>query len=282
MISLRMFYIVVSFFFLQMEFASAAQYEIVKVDDNVYAAIAQPKGAASNSMFVVTDHEVILAGAHFTHEGLSELLKEIARVTSLPLGQIILTHHHKGYNYTDFDLPERAEVILSSSTLQSIKGEVREFKNPTVVFDGSLTLNRGKYSFSIISVGASHSSADTVLFIPRSRILFTSDLVFNDTIGFMGEASIHEWGENIDYLLEMGASKVIPGLGRIGDDSVILRFRKYYRSFMTEVIRNVEKGNTLAQTKKAFPLSEYMKLPGYETFFEVNLERAYRQFKSSR
>jgi len=263
--------------------ASAALYSISKVTDSVYAAIAQPKSkVVSNAVFVITDYEVVLAGAHFIPEGVNELVAAIEKITPLPVSKLILTHHHKGFNYVDFDFPEKTEIVVSVNVWQSLKGEIREFKNPTVVFESALTLNRGKTSLVIMNMGPGHSSGDTVVYLPNEGILFASDLLFNDSVGFMGEASIHEWGENLELLEKLAPSKVIPGVGKVSDSGSIERFRKFYTAFMTEMIRNVDKGNTLAQTKKEFSLQQYKSLPGYDSFLDVNLERAYKQYKSKR
>jgi cyclase len=263
--------------------AYAEQYEISKITDNVYAAIARPEGqVVSNAFFIITDYEVILAGAHFIAEGVNELVKKIAKITPLPMTQVILTHHHKGFNYVDFDLPEKAEIIVSVSTLQSLKGEHREFKNSTLVFEGNLTLNRGKISIVVMDTGPGHSSGDLIVYLPKEEILFASDLLFNDAVGYMGDASIQEWGESLELLEQLNAVKVVPGVGKVSDSGAITRFRKFYRAFMTEIIRNVEKGNTLGQAKKEFSLDQYKDLPGFKSFVDVNLERAYRQFKSQR
>lgn len=263
--------------------ADASLYQISKVTDSVYAAIARPNSKAlSNAFFVVTGYEVIVAGAHFTQEGIKDLLSDISSITPLPVKQIILTHHHKGLNYLDFDLPEKSEIIVSVDLWQTLKGESREFKNSTIVFENALTLNKGKISLIIMNTGPGHSSGDTIVYLPNERILFASDLLFNDAVGFMGEASIHEWGDSLDLMDELAPSSVIPGVGRVADSGAIERFRKFYRAFMTEIIRNVEKGSTLSQAKKEFSLPQYKFLPGFDAFFDVNFERAYKQFKSSR
>jgi glyoxylase-like metal-dependent hydrolase (beta-lactamase superfamily II) len=261
----------------------AAQYEIVKVSDSVYAALALPGGKSiSNALFIVTEHQVILAGAHFVAEGVKELVSEIARVTPQPVTQVILTHHHKGYNYVDFDLPEKAEVIVSANIWQALKGELREFRNPALVFDNVLTFNRGQDSIVLMNTGPGHSSGDVIVYLPKDGILFTSDLLFNDSIGYMGEATVQEWGESLELLENLAPRKVIPGVGRVADGTAITRFRKFYRDFMTEVLRNIEKGNNLQKTKKEFSLEQYKGLPGYGLFMESNLERAYKQLKSKR
>lgn len=259
----------------------AENYEIKKISDMVYAAIAQPGSkAVSNAMFVVAGHEVILAGAHFVREGVDELVKEIAKITPLAIGHVILTHHHHGFNYVDFDLPEKAEVVASAQVWQELMAETRGFKNPNLVFDDSLTLNRGAISLVLLNMGKGHSGGDVVVYLPKEGILFTSDLVFNDTIGYMGEASVLDWGENIERLESLNARVVIPGVGNVADGLSISRFKKFYRAFMTEVLKNLEKGNSLTQTKKEFSLEGYKELPGFNSFVDVNLERAYKQLKS--
>lgn len=273
--------IMVFIFILTIGQADAANYQISRLTDSVYAAVAQPGGkVASNAFFVVTAYEVILAGAHFIPEGVNELLSEIGKITPLPVSQIVLTHHHKGFNFYDFDLPQKSEIVVSVNVWQALKGEHREFTNPSVVFENVLTLNRGNISLIIMDTGPGHSSGDTIVYLPKERILFASDLLFNDTVGYMGEASIHEWGENLDMMERLSPATVIPGVGKVADSRSIERFRNFYRAFMTEVIRNVEKGNTLSQTKKEFSLKQYKSMPGYELFWGVNLERAYKQLKS--
>jgi glyoxylase-like metal-dependent hydrolase (beta-lactamase superfamily II) len=116
--------------------------------------------------------------------------------------------------------------------------------------------------------------------MPKEGILFASDLFFNDMLGYMGEAFVHEWGESLEMLESIEARIVIPGLGKVTDSDGLAVFSKFYRAFMTEILRNIEKGNTLAQTKKEFSLDQYKDMPGFTTFLEVNLERAYKQLKS--
>jgi len=260
---------------------TAENYEIKKLSDSVYAAIATlDSKAVSNAMFVVTGHEVILAGAHFVPEGVAELLKEIGKITTLPVSHVILTHHHRGFNYVDFDLPEKAEVLVSTQIWQELTAESREFRNANLIFEDSLTLNRGTTTLILQSMGKGHSNGDVVVYLPKEGILFASDLLFNDMVGFMGEASVLEWGENLDRLESIPARLVVPGVGMVTDGTGISRFKKFYRAFMTEVLRNVEKGNSLSQTKKEFSLETHRNLPGFKTFVDVNLERAYKQLKS--
>jgi hypothetical protein len=83
----------------------------------------------------------------------------------------------------------------------------------------------------------------------------------------------------LEELEGFSARVVIPGVGKVTDSYGIGRFKVFFREFTTEVIRNIEKGNSLSQTKKEFVLDQYKNIPGFKTFLDVNLERAYKELK---
>ena len=275
------FSILCALLFLVSRPSEAANYQVEKVADGVYAAIAVPGGkAASNAMIIITKSDVLLAGAHFSPEGTSELLAEIARLTTLPLRYVILTHHHKGFNYIDFDFPKNVEFITSWQTWQSLKSEYRELPNPVIYFDKGLTLQRNGVNIVLNNSEFGHSVGDVFIYLPGPGVLFTSDLVYNDVVGYMGDGHLREWSTILEFLGSLEARTVVPGLGKVTDSAGIQRFTRFYRDFTTEVLRYVEKGATLAQMKKDFRLAGYEHLPGYKTFLEVNLERAYQELKA--
>jgi glyoxylase-like metal-dependent hydrolase (beta-lactamase superfamily II) len=258
----------------------AANYEIQRVADGVYAAIATPGGkAASNALIIVDGNRVILAGAHFVPEGISELVAEIGKLTTFPLKYIILTHHHRQGSYSDFDFPADAEIITSWQSWQAMAGEPRELKNPLLLVDRSLTLRRWKQSIILNNTDLGHSEGDLFVYLPEAGVLFTSDLVFNDAIGPMGDGHMREWVINLEMLESMEARVVVPGVGGVTNSAGIKRFRLFLKDFLTEVLRHQEQGETLKQTKKGFRLPQYEKLPGYKAFSEANVERAYGQLQ---
>ncbi len=260
--------------------ALAAFYSIQKISTGVYAAIALPEGkASSNAMFVVTNYQVILVGAHFLPEGIRELVAEIAKITPLPIRHVILTHHHPGFNYIDFDLPANAEIITSWQTWQALKNELRPFRNQVIVFDSQLTLQRDNISLVLNNTVRGHSEGDVIVYVPSEGVLFASDLLFNDAVGYMGDGHMRDWAINLETMEQLAPRVVIPGVGKVTDAEGIGRFLTTMRAFLTEVLQWIEKGYTLAQIKKAFSLPEYQSLPGFKTFFDVNIERAYRELK---
>lgn len=258
----------------------AANFRFQRIREGVYAAIAEPGGkAASNCLIIVTNYQVILAGAHFVPETTQELLNYIKTVTPLQVRYIILTHHHRGFNYVDFDLPANAEIIASGQTWQALKSEYRQVKNQITFFDHGLTLMRGNTIIVMNNTEQGHSEGDVFVYLPKEKVLFTSDLFFNDVAGYMGDGHFRDWINALDLLADIDASTVVPGLGEVTNSDGIRRFQEFFRDFSTEVLRLIGKGLSLETARRQFSLPQYAALPGFKTFFDVNFKRAYSELK---
>lgn len=263
--------------------ALAANFSFKHVRGGVYAAIAEPGGkAASNSLIVITNYQVIVAGAHFVPETTKELLDFVKTVTPIPVRYIILTHHHRGFNNVDFDLPANVEIISSGQTWQALKSEFRQIKNQVTFFDRSLTMKRGSTTLVLNATERAHSEGDVFVLLPEEGILFTSDLVFNNVAGYMGDATFRDWAGILEILASIDVRSVVPGLGGVSSTDGILQFQAYYRAFTTEVLRLTAKGLDVEAAKRQFSLPQYENLPGFRAFFDVNFRHAFHELKTLR
>lgn len=263
--------------------ASAANFKFQKVRNNIYAAIAEPGGkAASNSLIIITNYQVILAGSHFVPETTRELLEFVNTLTPIPVRYIILTHHHRGFNHIDFDLPANAEIIASGPTWQALRSEFRQIKNQVTFFDRGLTMKRGNTLIVISATERGHSEGDLFVYLPEEGILFASDLFFNDVAGYMGDGSFRDWIGSLEIMSGIDAAIVVPGLGAVTNADGIQRFQTFFREFTTEVLRLISMGLEIEAAKRQFSLPQYESMPGYKVFFDVNFRRAYNELKALR
>src|SRR5258708_3941250 len=70
-------------------------FQLVKVADGVYAAIAKPGGLASgNAGFVIGDDGVLIFDTFFTPAALEELISEIQALTKLPIKFAVNSHYY--------------------------------------------------------------------------------------------------------------------------------------------------------------------------------------------
>jgi cyclase len=81
---------------------AADDFQLIKVADGVYAAIAQPGGLASgNAGFIIGDDGVIVFDTFFTPTAIEELIGEIQSLTKLPIKYAVNSHYdldHTGGN----------------------------------------------------------------------------------------------------------------------------------------------------------------------------------------
>ena len=108
---------------------------------------------------------------------------------------------------------------------------------PQELFDKKIVLQLGDSTVELIPVGAIHSSSDTVVWLPKERVLFAGD-IFADCSLPMDLASAHRWLEVLDYLLdELQPVWIVPGHGELYDLARAQNQREYFRALVSQFER---------------------------------------------
>ncbi|MDF1580764.1 MAG: MBL fold metallo-hydrolase [Desulfuromonadales bacterium] len=263
--------------------AAHAAYRVEDLGDGLYAALAiDGEGASSNAFFVVGESYVVAGGAHMTRAAIAGLLNIIPKVTSKPLRYFVLPHHHRGFSYIDFDFPAGVDVIMTWQTREALRSEVRQPEYPILFFSEGLTLDLGKNSTVVITeVGRGHSEGDLLVYLPERKTLFTSDLLYVNSVGYLGDGYMREWITALEFIEQLQVKKIIPGHGPVSKEQAVTDFIKYFKSFLSKLLAAIEQGKTLEEIRQEFALPRYRQLEGYERFMEVNLERAYQQLQET-
>jgi glyoxylase-like metal-dependent hydrolase (beta-lactamase superfamily II) len=123
-------------------------------------------------------------------------------------------------------------------------------------------------AIQLFRLPSAHSDGDTVVFFRRSDVIATGDL-FDPTrypvIDVAHGGSIGGEIDAINWLLDMivpgekeeGGTMVVPGHGRVCDESEVMEYRDMLTIVRDRVADLVKKGMTLAQVKAAKPTFEY-------------------------
>jgi len=89
-------------------------FQLVKVAEGVYAAIAKPGGLASgNAGFVIGDDGVLMFDTFFTPAAIEELIGEIQSLTKLPIKYAVNSHYHLDHTGGNQVLAERGIPIIA-------------------------------------------------------------------------------------------------------------------------------------------------------------------------
>ena len=95
-------------------FKAEDDFQLVKVAEGVYAAIAKPGGLASgNAGFIVGDGGVLVVDTFFTPVVIEELIGEIAKQTQQPIKYAVNTHYHLDHSGGNQVLAARGVPIIA-------------------------------------------------------------------------------------------------------------------------------------------------------------------------
>lgn len=187
-----------------------------------------------NSGVVIGDDSVLVVDAQATPAMAQDVIARIRTVTDKPIKHIVLSHYHavrvlgaSGY--------EGAEIIASNVTRdlivergqQDMDSEIGRFPRlfrgkesipgltwPDITFHREMTLWLGQREVRIIHVGRSHTAGDTVVWLPKERVMFAGDTVEFGATPYCGDAHFADWAGTLDVIRNLKPDKLVPGRGR--------------------------------------------------------------------
>lgn len=216
-------------------FASQADTEIKRetfseLADGVYCLTAE---GDPNSGVIVGDDGVMVIDARATPVMAQELLDRIGTVTDKPVRHVVLTHYH-AVRVLGASAYKADQVIASEETWHLIKergeqdkaSEIQRFPRlfraaetipgltwPTLVFRDRVILWMGRREVHIVHAGRGHTKGDTVVWLPKERVLFAGDLVEYGATPYCGDAYFADWPGTLDRVAGFGATAMVPGRG---------------------------------------------------------------------
>jgi glyoxylase-like metal-dependent hydrolase (beta-lactamase superfamily II) len=159
---------------------------------------------------------------------------------------------------------------------------LKQIKTPTLTFDSKLTFYRPSRLIELYYLGRGHTNGDIVVWLPAEQVLFTGDLYFNGSAGYMGDGFFKEWVANLDKLRRFPSEWVVPGHGPVTDTSGLAYFQTYLSAFIRAVQEHIEAGKGIEEILKEFSMPEYEKLRGWDAFSARNLVRCYNELKAEK
>jgi glyoxylase-like metal-dependent hydrolase (beta-lactamase superfamily II) len=261
----------------------APDFEVQKLAEGVYAAIATPDGkAVSNSGFIVNDSDVIVIDCHITPEIARALLAEIKKVTSRPVHNLALTHRHRDHVGGTTSFGPEVEIIAHENTRLRLAADsslAGQIKLPGLTFDSRLSFYRPSRTIELFYLGRGHTDGDIAVWLPAEKILFTGDLYFNGSAGYLGDGFFADWISNLKKLEALPAENVVPGHGPVSARDGLLKFGTYLADFRKAVNVFVDSGKTLEETLQNLSLPQYQNLSGWDRFKTRNITRCYQELK---
>ena len=204
-----------------------------RLSDHAYAYTAE---GDPNSGVVIGDDAALVIDTTATPAMARGLIAEIRRVTDKPIKYVVLSHYHavRVLGAAAYAAEGAQEIIASRGTYelieergaQDMQSEIERFPRlfdavetvpgltwPTLVFSRELTLFLGKLEVQIRHVGPGHTQGDTIVWLPREKVLFSGDLVEYGAAAYTGDAHLAQWPATLEALRALAPDKLVPGRG---------------------------------------------------------------------
>jgi len=156
------------------------------------------------------------------------------------------------------------------------------FLPPDLTYDRELSLHLGDTEIRLLHFGA-HTDGDTVVYLPRQRVLLTGDLL--DVMPFAGHGYPRTWITTLETLEALDIEKIVPGHGPVFQGKAqLLLLRDYFQTIVDGVDQAIATGATAEQAIEKIDLNHFRKaLAGdsetlqrnFDQFAPETIERAY-------
>ncbi len=187
-----------------------------------------------NSGIVIGDESVLVVDAQATPAMAADVIARVRTVTDKPIKHVVLTHYHavrvlgaSGYPGAEIIASDATHKLIVERGQQDMDSEIGRFPRlfrgkesipgliwPHIIFHKRMTLMMGKREVQIIHIGRSHTAGDTVVWLPKEKVLFAGDTVEFGATPYCGDAHFTDWPATLAAVKALGAERMVPGRGR--------------------------------------------------------------------
>lgn len=135
------------------------------------------------------------------------------------------------------DTAQKASLQKQLADAQLLLEHLKEVKPtpPNVTYTSKMVLQKGQREIQLLFLGRGHTGGDTVVYLPKERIVCTGDLMESQP-AYMGNAFFDEWITTLDALKKLDFTLVLPGHGMpFTDKGLITAFQSYLTDVTTQV-----------------------------------------------
>jgi cyclase len=271
--------------------------QVEKLADGVY--VHKGRGFESNSGIILTQEGVVVIDTGQNPYESRNIWATVRNLTTMPVRLVIDTEPHADHTTGNFMFSPPAVVIGAAGAGESMRTAERNapdrierlaatspefraaltgyrFVPPHIEYRDRMTINLGGRTFELYYLKGVHSEADTAVWLPNERVLFSASAFVVNQINILRPIV------NIPDILAAGKmmkalnpEHVVPGHGTPGTVKIFEDGEAYYALLLDRVGAMVKASKSLDDIKKEVKMPEYASW-GSQDRFPTNVEAAYR------
>jgi cyclase len=222
---------------------------LTKLADNVYGFEGlHPSGMPTVSLFVVGADGVLVADGQSNPANTQQLLDAIAKITTKPVKWYIVASDHGDHTAGNSVLPKDITYVVTPASKAALERMKNAVVPPTAMTGDRQTINTGGIEVQAIFAGRAHTGGDLLVYLPKQKILFMSEVYLNRVFPAMRSAYPSEWVAVLDKALAMDVDLYVPGHGFIEESKAARQELIEYQKAMRYVIDEVKRLHKLGLT----------------------------------
>ena len=218
----------------------------------------------------------------------------IADVVKQPVRYLVMSPFHDPFNggsavYADvFKIAHENYRVGLIDQMQrgNVPADVQQKRLPNATYRDRMTFYLGGKEIQVLHFGNAHTKGDSVLFVPQDRIVYMSEVFFNEEFPNMGGGYGVSWIKVLDAVRALDADIFIPGHGPIPDDpkqtrALLDRMRQVLVDTRDRIQNEITRGATEDQVVATVTLQQYEKMPQFAGTREAVVRRMYKELKGT-
>ena len=282
-----------------------AKFDIQKVADGVYAAVAAPAYKVnSNTAIIESDDGVVVVDTHSKPSAARVIVAHLRDMTTKPVRYVVNTHFHWDHWHGNEVYPSTypgAEIVTNQLTreamvrkgLKRIQDHVRQMPAeiaqlkaalPTMAFERTMKIYRRDREIHLLFLGRAHTEGDVFVYLPKEKVVITGDALIGWT-PYMGDGYPEDWAGTLDRLAELDFTHIIMGHGAPTGREWLGTFRSYVHDMVEAVREEAARGATLEEVQRRVterltptyekPFSAYGDYRPWRAGLALNVQRTY-------
>jgi glyoxylase-like metal-dependent hydrolase (beta-lactamase superfamily II) len=195
--------------------------KIKQLAPNVYVwSDVHPSGLyTTNDLIVITAEGVLVADGQKDVDTTRKMVEGIARLTSQPIKVVVIGSEHGDHTGGNAAFP---------SAVTYVKSPLAEGKQKS--------LRLGDVEIQVLDRGRAHTGTDLEVYLPKEKILFTSEAFSHHIFPNMRAAVPSEWIETVKSLRTLDVSTVIPGHGFVEEGPAMKASLAEFESALRHIV----------------------------------------------
>jgi len=150
---------------------------------------------------------------------------------------------------------------------------------PTTLFDTRYELNLDSTEVHLLYVGPCHQVGDTIIHVPKERVVFAGDVLFRQCTPMGWTGSFDKWFQCLDLLVQLDPEVIVPGHGPVCGIEGAMEMKAYLQYVRDESRKHFDAGLSSLEAAKKIEFGPYGEWRAPARLY-MNVERAYREFRS--